>query len=377
MVNVLLIADNWFVDTGGRRKNVEAILSRFRNEWNVTILEVRTKERLKDEQMTIDKISVHSVFIQKTGWCSIRIMQCVRGVLKQRSFDLVVCVGAGPHSNALFVLAARLANKSIPIVTLDQSNPSSILANQPAHVRYLSKLLYRLVQLSIAPSHGVVNEMRSVLGINTVRSICIPAAYAEELRFLKNEHVSDSFFQAPHKVITTVCRLDLQQKDLLTLLDAFHLVLVKEPLARLCIVGEGQDRNIVEQAIDRLHLSDSVRLLGFQKNPYKFMFQSDVFVLSSLHEGMGLVLVEAMACGTPVVSTDCDYGPRELIQDGVNGLLIPSRDARQMSTALLKILQDKQFALTLSKNGLLFAKKFNIQEIERSYRQALRSFLNK
>lgn len=377
MMNVLFIADNWFDDTGGRRKNVEAILSRFCDEWNISFLEVRTKEMQTERQITIDEISVHSVFVQKTGAYPVHIVQCVRKMLKHKSFDLVVCVGAGPHSNALFALAARLTNKSVPVVTFDQSNPSSILVHQTIFIRFITKLAYRFVQLSIAPSHGVVKEMRSVLGLSAVRSVCIPAAYSEELMFLKNNSVSESFFQTPCKVITTVCRLDLQQKDVLTLLDAFRLVLEKEPFARLCIIGEGRDRKIIEHAINRLHLSNFVCLLGFQKNPYKFMAQSDVFVLSSLHEGMGLVLVEAMACGTPVVSTDCNYGPRELIQDEVNGLLVIPGDPRQMSEALLRVLQDKELANCLSENGLLFAKKFSIQEIEFSYRQALAPILKR
>lgn len=153
------------------------------------------------------------------------------------------------------------------------------------------------------------------------------------------------------RVITACGRLD-RNKGFDVLLDAFARVHAQEPDCTLRIFGEGESRAELTAQAERLHLSQSVKLCGADPGAIRPIARSSVFVLSSRSEGMPNALIEAMAAGVPCVATRCDMGPAELIEDGVNGLLVPVDDADAMAQAILRILRDGQLSETLSRNAL-------------------------
>jgi glycosyltransferase involved in cell wall biosynthesis len=127
------------------------------------------------------------------------------------------------------------------------------------------------------------------------------------------------------------------QKDYPTLLRALRLVRGTIP-ARLLILGEGPARPEIEALRAGLGLDGAVSMPGFHPDPYPFLAHADLFVLSSLWEGFGNVIVEALACGAPVVSTDCRSGPREILRDGQFGDLVPPGDPEALAAAILATL---------------------------------------
>jgi glycosyltransferase involved in cell wall biosynthesis len=133
-------------------------------------------------------------------------------------------------------------------------------------------------------------------------------------------------------VLVAVGRLQ-PQKDYPTLLRAFAQVRRKRP-ARLLILGEGQERSALEALIRELGLEQDVSLPGFVMNPFAYMARASIFVLSSRWEGLPTVLVEALCCGTRVVSTDCPSGPKEILKNGEYGALVPVGDAGALAGAL-------------------------------------------
>lgn len=135
-------------------------------------------------------------------------------------------------------------------------------------------------------------------------------------------------------VVIGVGRLE-PQKDFSLLVRAIHALQRRWP-CRLLILGEGNERSALEALITELGLADQVQLLGYVENPYAYIARADVFVLSSRWEGFGNVIVEALALGTPVVSTDCLAGPREILQGGLFGLLVPIGDAAAMAEAIAR-----------------------------------------
>ena len=139
-------------------------------------------------------------------------------------------------------------------------------------------------------------------------------------------------------VVLAVGRLD-KQKDFPMLVRAFRLVRDSRP-ARLLILGEGPDRTRIEGVVRDQKLTADVALPGFEHNPYRFMNRSAVFALSSAWEGFGVVLVEALALGLPVVSTNCTYGPAEILKDGRYGTLVPVGDHQAMAHGLLSALEN-------------------------------------
>jgi glycosyltransferase involved in cell wall biosynthesis len=128
-----------------------------------------------------------------------------------------------------------------------------------------------------------------------------------------------------------------RQKDFFTLLRAFAEVRRRRP-ARLIILGEGEDRSALQALADDLGVADEVALPGFQENALAYMAGSAVFALSSAWEGLPTVLIEALAAGARVVSTDCPSGPREILQDGRLGALVPVGDAVALAAAILEAL---------------------------------------
>ena len=129
-------------------------------------------------------------------------------------------------------------------------------------------------------------------------------------------------------------------KGLEYLIGAFERV-VKEIDARLVLVGEGPLENAIRELVRQKGLQEKVRFAGFQSNPYRYMSRSSVFAFPSLSEGFGMVLVEAMACGLPVVASDCVAGPSEILLDGKCGILVPVADEEALARAIISLLTDR------------------------------------
>ena len=166
-------------------------------------------------------------------------------------------------------------------------------------------------------------------------------------------------------VILGVGRLN-EQKDFVTLIRAFAQVR-KQRSAKLVILGEGAERNRLEALIQELHLDNDVSLPGFVPNPYDYMAAAQVVALSSAWEGFGNVLVEAMAMGTPVVSTNCDSGPAEILDHGHYGQLVPVKDASAMAQAILETLRQSPDPALLQQR----ANDFTLDKVLSHYQQLL------
>ncbi|MDR3260198.1 MAG: glycosyltransferase, partial [Fusobacteriaceae bacterium] len=142
--------------------------------------------------------------------------------------------------------------------------------------------------------------------------------------------------------ILTVSRLDNGQKDFDTLINSYKNAYEKGFDKNLYIIGDGSDREYIEKLISNNNLGEKVKILGIQKNPYVWMKYSDFFILSSREEGFPTVLLEAMALGKAVISTNCPTGPNEILKNGACGILIPMEDVDEMSGAMLKLIRDEK-----------------------------------
>lgn len=150
-------------------------------------------------------------------------------------------------------------------------------------------------------------------------------------------------------VIISIARFETQKRHDM-LLSAFARVRKHTP-AELWLVGRGSLRADIERRIAALGLGSAVRLLGFHENPYPFLRQAQLFVLSSDYEGLPNALIEAQGLGLPAVSTACPYGPDEIIADGETGLLVPVGDAAALAEALITLLRDPSRAQGLGERG--------------------------
>ncbi|NJL04761.1 MAG: glycosyltransferase [Chloroflexaceae bacterium] len=257
-----------------------------------------------------------------------------------------ICIGTLPPDNLTVLWAAwlaRLAGAQRIRVVMQYQNTVAYGTHlaRPLTRQILPLLMrwcYPFADAIVAVSAGLRDEIRRSLGqpLPRVRVIYNPTV-RPELPTLAAAPLAEVWLNdKPLPVLLGVGRLTAQ-KDFPNLLRAVALVRQQQPV-RLIILGEGDERPTLEALIVQLGLQAVVKLAGYTSNPYAYMARADLFVLSSESEGLPGVLLEAMACGTPVVATDCEAGPREILADGQYGPLVPVGDSAALAQAIMTTL---------------------------------------
>jgi glycosyltransferase involved in cell wall biosynthesis len=205
-------------------------------------------------------------------------------------------------------------------------------------VPFLARKLYPNADEIIAVSNGVADDLAQFLSLprQRVRVIYNGVVSPEIVSAAHAPLIHPWFVPGAPPVILSVGRLTVA-KDYAILIRAFARVL-KSRQARLLILGDGEERQALEGLVKSLQLQDDVSLPGSVENPYPYFAHAAVFALSSIWEGLPSVLVEALALGTPVVSTDCASGPREILGGGMYGRLVSVGDDRALAEALAATL---------------------------------------
>lgn len=206
---------------------------------------------------------------------------------------------------------------------------------QKISIRYI----YPLSDSFLVTSKGVADDVQKYIGKSFTNMHIVPRPVISKSIFQSTyEYPHHTWFRDKQKpLILGVGELSYR-KDFSTLLQAFSLV--REQLdCRLMILGRGNRRDELLALAEKLSVADNVSLPGFVRDPYPYMAHSNLIVSSSRWEGLGFVLIEALALGRPVVSTDCPSGPREILQDGTYGRLVPVGDQTRMARAIIETLQ--------------------------------------
>jgi len=164
--------------------------------------------------------------------------------------------------------------------------------------------------------------------------------------------------------IILACGRFKKAKDHPTLIKAFSLLSAQRP-CRLIILGDGELRERIEELVSELSLQEKVALPGWSDNPYSAMSRAALFVLSSYYEGLGNVLIEALACGCPCVSTDCPSGPAEILQSGEIGMLVPVGDHVALADAMLHTLDNPPDKQKLLDRASFFSAENSVSEYEK------------
>jgi glycosyltransferase involved in cell wall biosynthesis len=234
---------------------------------------------------------------------------------------------------------ARVETKTIITVhnTLSQESKNYTHTRRKL-LPFLIRHFYPWADDIVAVSQGAAKSLANETNLPSTRiKIIYNPVVTPELIEMSQQPVTHPWF-LPQKlpIILGVGRFN-RQKDFTTLIRAFARVRQKRK-ARLIILGEGQERLHLENLIQDLGLNDEIFLPGFVENPYAYMAKANLFVLSSAWEGFGNVLVEAMACGTTVISTDCESGPREILAGGKYGKLVGVKNPEALALAILSAL---------------------------------------
>lgn len=166
------------------------------------------------------------------------------------------------------------------------------------------------------------------------------------------------------------------QKRLDEAIKAFKYVVNKIPDAEFHIYGFGPKREKLEELIKELDLEKNVKLQGFTSNPSNVLQTAACSVLTSDYEGFGMVLTESLAVGTPVVSYDCKYGPKDIIRDGVDGYIVPKGDKKKLAQQIIKIMTDRGLRERLSKNAREVLERFSVKNYEKQWVELLNGIFN-
>lgn len=281
---------------------------------------------------------VNIVNLRKSRYRGLPLSLCL--YLKNRKPD--VLLSAMWPLNIISVLAVKLIGHKIRLVISEHSILSEAYAEKGKIHSFFLKLsiraLYPLAHSRIAVSKGVVDDLQKISGnlncdytvVGNPASMTGGGERILEMPKLLNK------LQAP--IILSVGTLKLVKNHELLILAFFELLKTRD--ATLVIIGEGVQRPRLEKLIAELGLIDKVLLPGFYSDISSWYTYSDLFVLSSNHEGFGNVIVEALSHGLPVVSTDCPSGPREILCDGKYGRLVPVGDVRVLADAMHAALSE-------------------------------------
>jgi glycosyltransferase involved in cell wall biosynthesis len=291
-------------------------------------------------------------------------------VLRRERPDVVFSLQAG--ANVIASLAHVFAASKARLVLSERSTlvrPDWSRARSAFELP-LKRVVYRRASIVTALSKGVAGELESMLAVprSKIRVIYNPTLDADLLEHARDpiDHV---WFAERVPIVLAVGRL-VEIKDYPTLIAAFARVRANHRV-RLVVLGEGPLRESLEVLAMKLGIAGDVAFLGFDKNPFRYMARARVMVHASRAEGLGSVLVQAMACGTPIVATDCNYGPREIITSGHDGFLVPVGDAERIAERVSELLVDDALATRMSAAARASAERFTVVDAVARFEEAM------
>lgn len=270
---------------------------------------------------------------------------------------LALCKGAGLLRSRLVIAAHTQMSKLMEKETVWYSR----------FIPWMLHVTYPMADEVLAVSEGIASDLKSMSDrladkVKVVHNPVVDASMTKK----SEQDVSHEWINDPDvPVILGVGRLSTQ-KNFPLLIRAFRRI-QPETGAKLLILGDGSEKKKLRTLISRYELEDHVDLAGFVTNPYAYFSKASLFVLSSDYEGLPTVLIEALACGCPVVSTDCPSGPREILEDGRWGPLVPVGDPEALADAMVRTLNNPPERHRLQER----AKAFNVANAITKYQEIL------
>ncbi|MBX9252831.1 glycosyltransferase family 4 protein [Desmonostoc muscorum CCALA 125] len=355
--------------TYGGAERVMSIMANYwaAKGWEITLL---TFDDNKMPQFHLDSsvshiplgIAKNSPDVITAIWNNFKRIRTLRFAIADSKPDVVISFMT--KTNVISLLATRYLK--IPIVVSERNNPErysiGIIWKQ------LCQWTYPFADLIVFQTKNARNYFSPKLQACTCiipNPVLLPPRGKEpSYKFLGERSLIAMGRLAPEK------GFDL-------LLNAFAKLKDRYSEWTLTIFGEGLLRPTLEDLCNQLGLIGRVHLPGAVNDPYKFLKQGDIFVMSSRHEGFPNALCEAMACGLPVISTDCPSGPREIIRHGIDGILVPNEDVSALAAALERLMSDEAERKFLAARAPEVTERFSLEKIMNMWEQSFSEILNK
>jgi glycosyltransferase involved in cell wall biosynthesis len=288
----------------------------------------------------------------------------IKEILKNKKKIVVLSFQA----NIYAIIICKIFNVSI--ITRSNSSPSGWSKN------YLKKIIFKKI-LSFADniivnSKDFKKELDTKFHTNS-KLIYNPLNVKEIKQKSKNKINFDFFNESNSLKIINIARFT-EQKDHITLLKSFNLV-NKKIKSKLLIIGYGSNHNKIKNYIKKNNLGNNVKILNFQKNPYKYLRLADIFILTSKFEGLPNVLLEALTLKKYIISTDCPTGPKEILNKGEYGTLVKIGDYKKIFKHIIFYKKNKNYLIKKSMKGYKSLKRFDFDKNCNAYYNVVKQYL--
>ena len=303
-----------------------------------------------------DDIAFHGLGYKKVSRAIPDIVKTIRKI----NPDIIL--STLDHLNVALLLVKPFLPKKTLLFLRECNLTSSNLANGFKNVvfRMLKKRLLKFADRIICPATAIKNDLQINFGIRPDKMITIyNPVQVEVIRSKLPPHHPDKH-SSVYKIVSAGTLEHRKGFDLL--IKVMSKIVKKNHKVHLTLLGDGPEKENLRKQINSLGLSDHVRLAGYQKNPFIYFSEADLFVLSSRYEGLPNVVLESLACGTPVVAFNCPGGIDEIIVNESQGALVPENDVQALSTAIEKQMRSHKHA-----KGSLLPEKFDLKAVVPAY----------
>ena len=295
----------------------------------------------------------------------------VARMLKKENPDLAF--GMMHYPSSLLVCAKKLHNIRMKVIVSPRGPSVEYLRHfepglkRKIFLRFLFRFFCRHADGIIVASEGMRRECVRHYRARADAVVVVPNSV--DIEDIQEKSGKDTDLNIPEgfHVITTSGRLEME-KNFPFLLRAFSAARAQRAM-KLVIIGEGSERKMLQALALELKISEDVIFTGYQKNPFRFLRRSDLFVHTCLFEGFANAIIEAMACRVPVVAVNCPYGPRDIIQHGENGFLVDMNDQKSLVNALLLLTDSKALREEVAGKGFKRAREFSVDRMVKGYEQ--------
>jgi len=365
------------LSSGGAERVVSILLDKLKEKYNITLVLMNNTifyDIPKDvEVVYIEKSNPNESGIKKFLKLPILGLK-YKKLLEDKKIDVSLSFMVRPNYINAF---AKFFGSRAKTIICERSMFSFQFGykNIQSFLNRLLVKLYNFSDLIIANSKGNKEDLKKNFNIKTEIKTIYNVLDIEQIRRKKEDNVD---IEKKDFTFITIGRID-EGKNHKLLINA-----IKNIDAKLWIIGDGHLKKELEGMIKNLKLQNKVKLLGKQSNPYKFLSKADAFVFSSNHEGFPNVLLEALACELPIISTDCRSGPREILAPNSDftkqatdieiaefGVLVPVGDVKKMADAMKMIIEDENLRNRLRKKALNRAKDFEVDKIIKEWEEII------
>ena len=315
---------------GGAERVMVRVLNELTDDFEIHVAAIARSKTARPQDFFAKEITVHLLIASRSRYAFVDLVKLFR----QLKPDVILANVM--HVACLSILANTFVSKRCPVISVHHG----MLCNRRID-RVEEFVVARWSKKLITVSQGLKDALMESSHVSTDRvEVILNSVDVDRIQELSCEPIDpkEIIWDTKKKTIIFVGRFE-EAKSLDVLIKSVRILIHDlEQDVNVLLVGDGEERSRCEQLICDLDLSTNIFFLGWKTNPYKFIAASDTLVLTSHREGFGMVLLEALACGVPVVSTDCLSGPSEILDAGKFGALVPVGDVRAIANALMQTL---------------------------------------